>query len=796
MIHIEIDGKAMEVPQGKTIIEAADEAGIAIPRFCYHKKLSIAANCRMCLVEVENAPKALPACATPVAEGMKVFTVSEAAKTAQKDVMEFLLINHPLDCPICDQGGQCELQDMALEYGKDYSRYQEGKRVVQDKNLGPLISTDMTRCIHCTRCVRFGDEIAGQRELGVTGRGEHSEIGTYVSHTVASEMSGNVIDLCPVGALTSKPFRFLARAWELQARPSISAHEPIGANILYHTYQGKVIRTLPRDKEDLNEVWLSDRDRFGYEGFNHADRLTQPLIKQGNTWEVADWNTAMQVATEKLGEIFVREPEQVGALTSANATVEEMFLLQKLMRDMGSPHIDHRLRQTDTAHETAMGLYPKFGIPLGELEKQKTVFVVGSDIKKEQPLIAHRIRKATQQGAQVHLLNPAAFEVNFAAQHWVGTEGDFLTSVQSFVKALIAQKPNAIDLPKEMQQALNSVTVDEKTQSAVDALVQDQASVLLGDYALTHPNASSLYAWSYVLAQLLGATFGELTTGANTAGAWIAGAIPHRMPLGQKVATKGMSAQAMLEANLKAYVLLNCEPAYDCANPQLAHKALSQAACVVALSSFDCPALREVADVILPITPMSEMSGTYVNALGDWQTFEPAVHPLGDSKPAWKVLRVMGNLWELPGYNQESISSVTADLSQRYHEMTVPTISWPIPYAQAEQQTKTDGLRRLAPQSLYSVDPIVRRAASLQATPDAQVAQVKMASAQAAALQFKAGETVWVTQNSVRATTPLPVVCDDSIPMGVAVVASSLPQTISLGASYGAITLDSAEKGQ
>lgn len=795
-VHIEIDGKKVEVPQGKMIIEVADELGIAIPRFCYHKKLSIAANCRMCLVEVEKAPKPLPACATPVMEGMKVFTKSQKAQDAQKAVMEFLLINHPLDCPICDQGGQCELQDVSLQYGKGYSRYDERKRVVKDKDIGPLISTEMTRCIHCTRCVRFGSEVAGQRELGVTGRGENAEIGTYVAHTVSSEMSGNVIDLCPVGALTSKPFRFLARAWELKAKPSISAHEPIGANILYHSYQDKVIRALPRDNEALNEVWLSDRDRFGYEGFNHTDRLTQPMIKTGEIWETTDWNTALQVATKKLGDVFVREPKQVGALVSPNATLEEMFMLQKLMRDMGSNNIDHRLRQSDTTHQSAMGLYPQLGVTLEALEQKEVIILIGSHIRKEQPLLAHRIRKATQHGGQVYDFNPQSFDYNFeVARTFTGDKGDFLTPVMALVKALMALKSGQLDLPQVMQQALADVTVTDDIQQLASACHQKQISILLGDYALSHPLASQFYAWGCALAKLLEATFGEITYGPNSAGAWISGAIPHRTAFGQTLAETGLSAKAMLEQGMKAFLLLNCEPAFDCANPALAQKALNDATAVVALSVFDSPELRATADVILPITPMSEMAGTYVNALGDWQSFTPAVHPLGDCKPAWKVLRVMGNLWELPGYTQETPEAIKDDLAKQYAEITPQTGAWPIPTL-ATQQAAQSGLVRLAPQSLYSVDSVVRRAKSLQATPDANVAHVRLSLEQAKALNFEAGTNVWVTEAGQQSREPLPIVIDDSVPMGAAVVASSIPQVVPLGAPFGNITLHAAEKGQ
>ena len=601
--------------------------------------------------------------------------------------MEFLLINHPLDCPICDQGGECELQDVAMGYGQDYSQYQEGKRVVKDKDIGPLISTEMTRCIHCTRCVRFGTEIAGLRELGVTGRGEFAEIGTYVEHSVSSEVSGNMIDLCPVGALTSKPFRFLARAWELQAKPSISAHEPIGSHLFYHRFKGKVIRTLPRENEALNEMWLSDRDRFGYEGFNHASRLTQPMIKRHHQWEATDWTTAMKVATDKIGAVLAQDPTQVGALVSPNATVEECYLLQKLLSEVGSSNIDYRLRQSDTAHAKQMGLFPQLGISLGALAEQQAVILIGSHIRKEQPLVAHRIRQATKKhGCRVFTINPAVFEHNFAVAHeWVNDQGDLLKPLQDLVNALKGQgsEPHTTHLAQSLK--------DQKT------------SVILGDYAITHPQASHLYALAYELAQLLDASFGELSFGANSAGAAIAGAIPHRLPFGQAMITPGLSAHEMLKQGLKGYILLHCEPAFDCANPELAQAALRKAQAVVALTCFDSPELREVADVLLPVTPMSEMDGTYVNAFGDWQRFQTAVNPLGDSKPAWKVIRVMGNLWEVPGFTQESAEALSIELEKQYREIAIPTIQTPIKVGGTPlEPLALGGLRRLAPVSLYA----------------------------------------------------------------------------------------------
>ena len=414
MVTIEINGITHQAENGQMLIEVADKAGIEIPRFCYHKKLSVAASCRMCLVEVEKAPKPMPACATPVTDGMKVFTKSTKALAAQKSVMEFLLINHPLDCPVCDQGGECDLQDLSVGYGDGNSQFVEVKRVVKDKNIGPLISTDMTRCIHCTRCVRFGQEIAGIRELGATGRGDHMEIGLYVEGSVDSELSGNIIDLCPVGALTSKPFRFSARPWEMTSHDSIAAHDCVGSNITIHTLRDNVKRVVARENETVNETWISDRDRFAYLGFNSSDRLQQPMRKVGDEWQECGWEDALQTAVDGFKKIINEQSaSQIGAIASPSSTLEEMVLLEKLMRSLGSDNIDHRLRQTDYSDQVNDPLYFGLGIKLREIVEQNAIFVIGANVRKEQPIIGHYIRQASLKGAQVSLLNPVAFPLNY-----------------------------------------------------------------------------------------------------------------------------------------------------------------------------------------------------------------------------------------------------------------------------------------------------------------------------------------------------------------------------------------------
>ncbi len=801
MVTIEIDDKKVEARQGQMIIEAADSVGIRIPRFCYHKKLSIAANCRMCLVEVEKAPKPMPACATPVSEGMKIFTTSNKAIDAQKAVMEFLLINHPLDCPICDQGGQCELQDVALEYGKDTSRFVERKRVVKDKDIGPLISTEMTRCIHCTRCVRFGSEVAGQRELGATGRGEFMEIGTYIEKSVNSELSGNVIDLCPVGALTSKPFRFQARAWELKAHASVSMHDCLGSNLYFHTHNNQVKRALPRENEAINEVWLSDRDRFSYEGLNHTDRLSSPMIKKDNRWKKVDWPTALSFAVERLQKITASQGKQaLGAIASPNCTVEEFFLLQKLFKSQGCLNVDHRLRQVDNAQQAYMGSFPTMGLWLTALEEQESIVLIGCDVKKEQPLVNHRIRKAATHGGHVFSINPFEIQANYdAITHVVHEQGDFRLGLMEIVKALmgLCDKEVLADCPVDAKDQLASITPSEQANDIANRLMATQKnSVLLGAYASSHPLASEIYWLARILAHLIGGTFGEMSNGANSAGGWLAGAIPHRSLFGQPENTIGLSAYEMFEKPRSGYVLVNCEPEYDCANPSLALEALNKADTVVALSVFDSPQLREYADVILPITPISEMTGTYINAFGDWARFNVAATPFGQSRPAWKVLRVMANLWDVPGFEYQSVEDVLGELLTL--KGTIPhfadnLLSMHCKLSPIQARTK---LVRLAPVGLYHVDGITRRAESLQKTQDgADFAKIGLNSVEAKNLGLKAQQKVWVFNGKTKSVNPLPLYIDDKLPNGVVIVPSSLFETQSLGAPFSFIDLNAAQEG-
>ncbi len=644
MVKIEIDDQVIEASDGAMVIEAADEAGIYIPRFCYHKKLSIAANCRMCLVSVEKARKPLPACSTPVTDGMKISTKSKTAVSAQKGVMEFLLINHPLDCPICDQAGECELQDVAVGYGKDISRYSEIKRVVVDKNIGPLISTEMTRCIHCTRCVRFGEEIAGIKELGVTGRGEHMMIGTYIEHAMESEMSGNVIDLCPVGALTSKPFRFSVRAWEMQQRDTVAFHDCVGSNLHTHALQGEIKRIAPQENEDINETWISDRDRFSYQGLNSEDRLTRPMIKENGEWQTTDWETALNKTFSGLNQALNNSIDSVGFLSTASATTEEQYLFQKLARSQGINNIDFRLRQQDFSTQDQQASFSSLGQNIAELDVLNSVLLVGSNVRKEQPIIGHRLRKAALQGAQVSFINTASNNFRFPVLGNISATPAGMVSELSAVLAAASKLNKSVKLSGTVKKAAK-IKATEKHVSIAKSLIEGKNSaILLGSQSINNAYASSLEVLASALAKVTGAKLGYLTDGANHAGASIVGALPHRVTGGGKAKKPGLNASQMLANGLDAYVLLGVEPEFDTADPKQSVASLKKAKFVVSLSAFSSDSINEYADVILPIAASVETAGTFVNVAGSWQSFNGCVPPKGEARPAWKVLRVLGNL--------------------------------------------------------------------------------------------------------------------------------------------------------
>ena len=698
MVEIELDGKKVEVAPGSMVMHAAEKAGVYIPHFCYHKKLSIAANCRMCLVEVEKAPKALPACATPVTQGMVVRTKSKKALDAQQSVMEFLLINHPLDCPICDQGGECQLQDLAVGYGSSTSRFGEEKRVVAAKDIGPLVSTqEMTRCVHCTRCVRFGEEIAGIMELGMVNRGEYAEITTVNGGTLDSELSGNAIDLCPVGALTSKPFRYSARTWELSRRKSVSPHDSTGANLIVQVKNHKVMRVVPMENEAVNECWIADRDRFSYEALNSEERLHKPMIKQGGQWQEVDWQTALSFVVQGLKKVRDQHgAASVGALVSPHSTLEELYLAAQLVRAMGSDNIDYRLRHAQfNAAEGVRWL----GMPIAALQELQSVLVIGSNLRKDHPLFAHRIRQAAKRGCKVFAINAKVYDWAMPVVASVVSAQDW-TQALADVAAAIAQA-KGIDAPV-------AGNVNEEAQSIAAALLAgERKAVLLGNAAAHHAHEAQLLALAQWVAQQTGATVGYLTEAANTVGAqWVKA---------QPQAT-GLNAGQMLSGGLKAAILLSTEPEFDSA---VGSAGLAKAELVVTLSAFK--ANMEFSNVLLPVAPFTETSGTFVNAEGRVQSFHAVVKPQGEARPAWKVLRVLANLLGLAGFEYESsqdvlIAAVGADVSQVPAQILSNTtaIAVQLPTVPATEPVVA---------SIYQLDGIVRRATSLQLTADARQAR-------------------------------------------------------------------------
>ncbi|MGC7403772.1 NADH-quinone oxidoreductase subunit NuoG [Pandoraea pneumonica] len=770
MVEIEIDGQKVEVPEGSMVIQAAKKNGTYIPHFCYHKKLSIAANCRMCLVEVEKAPKAVPACATPVANGMIVRTNSEKAVKAQQSVMEFLLINHPLDCPICDQGGECQLQDLAVGYGKSASRYQEEKRVVFHKNVGPLISMEeMSRCIHCTRCVRFGQEVAGVMEFGMLGRGEHSEITSFVGKTVDSELSGNMIDLCPVGALTSKPFRYSARTWELSRRKSVSPHDGVGANLVVQVKNNKVMRVVPLENEAVNECWISDKDRFSYEGLNSDERLTKPMLKQGGEWHEVDWQTALEYVGHGLTDI-IRDfgADAVAGLASPHATVEELHLLQKFVRALGSDNVDFRLRQTDVSGGTKGA--PWLGLPITDLDKLQSTLVVGSFLRKDHPLFASRLRTAVKAGGQLNLLHGSDDDLLVKlANKIIAAPGAWVNELAGIAAAAAAAKGVAAPA------ALAGVTASDAAKAIAASLINgERRAILLGNAVVQHPEFAQLHAIAQVIADITGATLGFLTEGANTVGGYAV------------KATNAKGAAALFAQPRQAYVLLNAEPEFDSADAKQALTALSGAKMVVSLSPFKHG--LEYADVLLPIAPFTETAGTFVNAEGLPQHFNGVVRALGETRPGWKVLRVLGNLLKLQGFEQDTVEQVRAEALAGFSAASLDnraTATLAAPKAAAQ------GLQRLADVPIYSADALVRRAPSLQLTNDAKASlRATLPAALFDSLGLAAGDAVRVRQGD--AVVTLPAARSETLPANVVRVPAATPASAALGAMFGEISVEKA----
>jgi NADH-quinone oxidoreductase subunit G len=715
LVNIEVNGQPLKARKGQMIMQATDPAGIYIPRFCYHEKLTVAANCRMCLVEVEKAPKPMPACATPVTEGMKIFTKSPKAIAAQRATMEFLLINHPLDCPICDQGGECELQDLAMGFGRDIARFSERKRVVKDKNIGPLVSTDMTRCIHCTRCVRFGAEIAGVPEMGATGRGEDMLIGTYIEKSVDHELSGNIIDLCPVGALNSKPFRFRARAWEMTQQPLVSPHDGVGTNLYGHILRGRLMRVVPRANEDVNETWIADRDRFSYEGIYSDDRLQSPMVREGGKWVAVDWEKALAAAAQGLkGVVDAHGAAALGVLASPSATLEELHLIARLARGLGTNNIDHRLRRRDFRDQAADPLVPTLGVAVAEIERLQSILVVGSNLRREVPLIAHRIRKAAGAGARVAFVNPREFDYRFPVAGTLVSESA-VKSLAALVRAAAERSGKAAPAHIDVSNA----AVGEAERGIAEGLVTgERRAIFLGGLAMRHAAYSEIRALAAALAGLTGATLGYFTEGGNAVGAHLAGVLPHRSAAGRTQPGAGLDARAMFESPRKAYLLFGgIEPKADCASAQTA-EALAHADCVVMCTPYVTDELRQTAHVLLPIGSFAETSGTFVSLEGRWQSFAGVALPVGAARPGWKVLRVLGNLLGLAGFEYQSSEEVRNELRK---ETTAPTDNRYAGSFKVNGGAATSGTVDVP---MYQIDAILRRAPALQRTRDGQEAAV------------------------------------------------------------------------
>ena len=775
-LNLEIDGRKVAVAPGSTVMDAAHELGIYVPHFCYHKKLSIAANCRMCLVQVEKAPKPMPACATQATEGMKVWTASELAVTAQKAVMEFLLINHPLDCPICDQGGECQLQDLAVGYGASASRYTEEKRVVFHKNLGPLVSAEeMARCIQCTRCVRFGQEIAGVMELGMIGRSEHAEIVSFVGRTVDSELSGNMIDICPVGALTSKPFRYAARTWELSRRKSISPHDALGSNLVVQVKEDRVLRVLPLENEAVNECWISDKDRFSYEALASGDRLAAPMIQEGGEWKTVDWQVALERVVAGLRDGIARHgAAALGTLVSPHSTFEEMALAAKLTRALGADNIDFRLRQTDFRGDGQSGGIPWLGSPVASLDTLDRALVVGSFLRKDHPLIAQRLRQAAKKGAQISFLHAVADESLIHATHSFVAPPSMLPHALAEIVVAAARGGD-----KTVPPALEGVDPGAAAEAIAASLLSgERKAILLGNAAEQHLEASQLFALAQALAEVTGAKLGCLMEAANSVGGYVAGALPQ---------SGGLNAQSMLADPRKSYIVLGAEPEFDCANPVAARAALEKAEFVVVMSPF-CHG-QSYADVLLPISPFTETAGTFVNCEGRVQRFHGVVKPFGEARPAWKVLRVLGSMLGLPGFEFESIDDVR-DAMLPDESALAPRLANATRVEIARPASAGRGFERVADVPIYFADSLVRRAPSLQQAADARPPRARMNELTLQQVGIAAGEAVKVRQG--RGEAVLIAAIDAAVPAGVVRIAAAHASTCGLEGLSGPIAVERA----
>ena len=788
-ITITINDQQLQVKPGQMLIDVADANNITIPRFCYHKKLSVAANCRMCLVEVEKAPKPMPACATPVQDGMVVRTRSSKSIAAQKSTMEFLLINHPLDCPICDQGGECELQDVAMGFGGDVSQYTEQKRVVRDKNIGPLIATDLTRCILCTRCVRFGEEIAGLAELGATGRGESTEIGTYIEKSVTSELSGNVIDLCPVGALTAKPSRYTARPWELMQHASIAAHDCVGSNIYVHTRNQKVMRVVPRDNESINESWLSDRDRFSYSAVNSANRLLKPQIREKGKLVDTDWETALNLAIEKL-QAAANQKGNLAALVSPQCTLEEQYLMQKLVRGLGSNHIDHRLNQVDFSAQQQAPVMPWLGRSLESLEQLNSALIIGANLRREQPLLNHRLRKAViSNNAEISSISSLAGQYNYRLTNdLAGSAEQQLADLAAVLMAVC--EAAKVDLPDGLSALADKAKVSEQHQAIAQSLIAaEQSAVIVGLQAIAHPRLSLLMQLAEQVARLSNSTLSYLSESANSAGACLAGVLPHRTVAGAAINEAGQNTAEIVTQAHKVLLLMGVDPALDINNSPSVQSMAEQQEFIICIDSFSNEFIEQQADLVLPLATFFETSGTFVNVEGLWQPFKGCVKAAGESRQGWKILTALAQVL-LPGddYQYADSTAVRNELKEQCRDLQLENFV-SIKADNTKLPTRPRGLQKISEKAIYAVDAIVRASSALQATVNSQEANcLRMNTAQAEKSGLLDAQQVHIKQGE--GTAVLDLVLDEHVPAGCAWLPVGVKAVEGLSGFYGSIEVE------
>ena len=792
-ITITINGQEIQTQPGQMLIDVADANNITIPRFCYHKKLSVAANCRMCLVEVEKMPKPMPACATPINDGMIVKTRSSNAIAAQKSTMEFLLINHPLDCPICDQGGECELQDVAMDFGGDVSRYTEQKRVICDKNIGPLIATEMTRCILCTRCVRFGEEIAGLPELGVTGRGENSQIGTYIEKAVSSELSGNVIDLCPVGALTAKPSRYTSRPWELMQHSTIAAHDCVGSNLYVHTRDQKVMRVVPRENEQINESWISDRDRFSYMAVNSAKRALKPMLRENGKLVETDWETAINLAVEKL-QAAANQKGNIAGLVSPQATLEEQFLMQKLLRGLGTNHIDHRLKQVDFSAQVSAPLMPWLGRSIESLEKLDAALLVAANLRHEQPMLNHRLRKAVvKNNAKIASMSSMSGQYNYALTEDLAGNAQQVVHNLAAVLVAVAKKAGK-ELSKELATLTDKVSASKQHEAIADSLVDgEQSALIVGVQANAYADLSLLMQLAEAVAESSGSTLSYLSEGANAAGACLAGALPHRGAGGTSVDSAGQNTLDLIAAEHKVLMLLGVDPALDITlsvNDKAAAQALaSNNEFIISLNSFDNDFNQQHADLVLPLATYLETSGTFVNIEGVWQSFKGCAPAAGESRQGWKILTALAQVLLPADDNSYADSTVVRnELKELCREIQLNNLAG-VTSSAKKLPALSKSLQRISESALYATDELVRNADALQATKTMkQVACLKVNTQQAEKLGISDAEKVHVKQGE--GTAILPMMIDDNVPEGCVWIASGFKSVENLTTQFGTVTVE------